>query len=816
MTKSKFVKHAFFACMLLCSALPSCASKVKVPLPPVLRDNSEIQDVNGFLPQKVLIRTMTQSYCKYYDFVLVDGRIYSKKAGTDNWELFLKTGLPFSKGVGNKFETPAKIYEICADADSLYAFDDQGFIYGTFIADGAPERPFRWKKLFGFPKFNNLQQNDQVVSKRGWSMGCRRGDILWYEDIYGNQHHYGTMGLETLYFLTSDGMHIRFTDSGLPPDFSRQIEVPLDGRFISENISVSGDTIFLIGNRGTMFTRLIDFDTMGCDPMFFQYTYDKVPQKYSGREYLSNYSPWALPAEDWKRQEGINLEGKARLTKMISIAQTGLGNESRELRVAGTDKDGKTGFYSKMLNAAEWKFVPADLVLDESVFLNPQKEEIGPEAEFSYEGYLLKNGTRMNDVTCSITGVSLASEDKCSVSVRRGTEVFESTLFCVEKWTYMRRYDPGFDGTARYYFITPEFDAAAFAKYSEGFRALLDEIFGSRNHELFVFSAEVTEHYFQFDAFSQKRDLKDVIVNPNKYTFFAGRGGVSVKPELFKRGIVMDMPILKKSTDPSLMLEPGKTYSIRDRSEIETKIAGSTAYRDEIKAEIKMYKNYENRAGLSRWGYSVVDLLTKLTFLNQINFPKIKQITSFGDELMETNANSFANLASFRDWTYPNIIELLDERIHCYKKLIKDFDNNKIESVLDPRLKNNFSDFYQQAGLPVSAEEYSSRGTAVMQMITIIPYYPGYVLSTYSGEFVMVMLKDSVKKTLDYVPGQKHPLKIETSFITVSAAGTDSEEKHLNDIDKASGTLVWDGTTLSLYSNKRVGKQLLFKSTSAE
>ena len=202
--------------------------------------------------------------------------------------------------------------------------------------------------------------------------------------------------------------------------------------------------------------------------------------------------------------------------------------------------------------------------------------------------------------------------------------------------------------------------------------------------------------------------------------------------------------------------------------------------------------------------------------MNQINFPKIKQLTSFGDELMETNANSFANLASFRDWTYPNIIELLDERIDCYKKLIKDFDNNKIESVLDPRLKNNFSDFYQQAGLPVSAEEYSSRGTAVMQMITIIPYYPGYVLSTYSGEFVMVMLKDSVKKTLDYVPGQKHPLKIETSFITVSAADTDSEEKHLNDIDKASGTLVWDGTTLSLYSNKGAGKQLLFKSTSAE
>ena len=80
-------------------------------------------------------------------------------------------------------------------------------------------------------------------------MGCRRKDVLYHTDIYGNEHHYGTMGLETIYFLTEDGLHIRFTDSGLPADFSRQIQVPLNGRFISESLSASADTIFLIGAK---------------------------------------------------------------------------------------------------------------------------------------------------------------------------------------------------------------------------------------------------------------------------------------------------------------------------------------------------------------------------------------------------------------------------------------------------------------------------------------------------------------------------------------------------------------------------------------
>ena len=53
------------------------------------------QDANGFLPDEVFLRTMTQSYCKYFDFTIVDGRIYAKKPSEKKWKLFLKTGLPY-------------------------------------------------------------------------------------------------------------------------------------------------------------------------------------------------------------------------------------------------------------------------------------------------------------------------------------------------------------------------------------------------------------------------------------------------------------------------------------------------------------------------------------------------------------------------------------------------------------------------------------------------------------------------------------------------------------------------------------------------
>ena len=44
------------------------------------------QDASGFLPDEIFLRTMTQSYCIYFDFTIIDGRIYAKKPS----EIYLK------------------------------------------------------------------------------------------------------------------------------------------------------------------------------------------------------------------------------------------------------------------------------------------------------------------------------------------------------------------------------------------------------------------------------------------------------------------------------------------------------------------------------------------------------------------------------------------------------------------------------------------------------------------------------------------------------------------------------------------------------
>ena len=560
--------------------------------------SGQIQDINGFLPEQVYIRTRTQSYCTYGEFALVDGRIYFKEKGESQWKLFKQTGLPHpDPSSTDKFTPPARIEEICADGDSFYAWDGEGTQYYIYLAKDGKRKDRSWLRKFGFPKNTYLSMNDLVKNYRGWSMGARRIEVLWHEDRYGNPHHYGTMGLETVYFLTSDGQHIRFADSGLPQDLSRSVEVPLNGAFIAQNISVSADSIFLIGSRGSMYTRLIDFDTMGCDPMFFQYTYDKVEQKYSGSEYLSNYSPWALPAEDWMEQPKIPLYGQARLTKMISIAQNGHGNAARELRVAGRDQNGNTGFYHKQIFDDEWSFTKANLILDESLFLDPSQEEIGKSDNIEYSGPLIKNGKPLEGFRCFLSGASLCSEDECSLNIAYKGERWKCRLFAVEKWTYMQRYDPGRDESLRDYFITPEFDQKEFDSYSPEFSSILKKLFGERNHKLFVFSAKASLEYFQItingsEGASFLSKISPLEQQQDTYVIFLTKRGIFQRNTITLRtATLFPRKNWEKYFQPELTLQNGKSYSIKERTQVQNVIDLNKKCADELKKEINESKN---------------------------------------------------------------------------------------------------------------------------------------------------------------------------------------------------------------------------------
>ena len=792
-----------------------------------LPECDEVQDVSPIFPDEVTLRTMTQSYCQYYEFELINGRIYSKARGSKDWELFLKTGLP---RVGK--DSPSMVREIAADADSLYAFDDQGYLYYCYLAKTAPEKPFKWHRRYGFPKDRQFQQTEEALRKRAWSMGARRVEVLYHEDIYGNPHHWGTMGIETFYFLGEDGRTIRFSDSGLPQDLSHSIQVPEQGRFICENISASASTLFVIGNKGSMYTRLIDFDTMGCDQMFFQYTYDKLDQKYAGNSYLSNYAPWALPAEDWKKQPDIKLKGKARLTKMITIAQNGQGNSARELRVGGTNENGEVGYYHKMINDSDWAFTRADIHLDPQTFLDGTKSELAESRLLDYTGYLAKNGENLEDVICEIKNVDLHSTGKCELEISCADEVFNCTLFLVEKWTYITRDKPGYDGNPRNYFVTAECDLSGLDRYSPEFKSLITDMFAGKNHALFAISGEATDAYFHIELVGGgDQSFLSQLTELNEYTVFASsRDYTDYSPTTFKYLNMLTQQTLRKSISPELLLSKDVIYTVRDRAEIEKVIQANEEYIKELKQAQKEINKARRSSGFSRWGYSIIELLTRVTMLNKINFPKIKQVTSFGGDLLATTETSLVDMANYMAWSCKNIDDLVSLRVKKYRELLDEVTSKTFIGQLDSSLLDSYPEFYEAAGIPsMCIQDGGEDGvSASLEIVDDIPYFPGFFIEDSNGSVVLVVLEKSASSIVDWLGKveeldqneesktqwmKKNPIEIKAELLTISMQGKGkSILQSIHDIryEYNTGNVIWDGENIqvnidtALFSKKQL------------
>ena len=783
-----------------------------------LSDRPEKENLNGFLPDKIYIKTLTQTFCKGFEFCLVDGRIYSKTPENDNWELFLGKGLPFSKT--KKFLSPKRIVEIAADDDCLFAFDSNGKMYHCYLRKTTSETPMQWINVFGWPDKVQLEQNDLVKNKRSWGMAVRRQEILWYEDIFENQHHYGTMGLETLYFLSENGQEIHFTDSGLPSDFSHSILLPERGSFIAKNISTSGSTIFLINEQGDMFTRLLDFDTVGSDPMFFKYTYNNEKQKFLGSDYRSNFTPWGLPNEDWKKHPKIQLTGKAKITSAITIFQNGKGNFAREMRVAGISPEGKIGFYKKQLNDKTWAFVEAPLILDESLFLDTNSNpnlSYGKNNEISYSGKLIIDGKEIKDLQLKIPNFVM-SEGFCNLEFIYQNEKTVLTLHPVEMWTYLVRYNPGLDGTSKKFFVTAELPENFFSHIrNPEIKNTLLKIFENKNKVLFSFVAEATDQYFQMIPNKEG-------TNPSTIFFLTNQNSnISVNPEIYKATRVYQHSLVKMFLDESLLLQPDKTYTIQNRSLIETKIERNNLYKQFLLSELETVKKYKHKTKLSRWGYNIIDLITSITFLNKIDFPKIKTITMFGNDIMTTNASTMQNATDAKVWIYNHIIELLDMRIQAYQKLIDKFDDNYFTSELPFYLINTYPEFFEKIGTPDSLKGYSPLYQENAELISQddIPFFPGFILGIGDcSEYLLylVEIRNPTKQIIDlftngnYLYSEKNPLKLPIQFTLLTTDKIETNKfPERGNLKNQRGTLLWDGENITLIENDFLLKKTIFK-----
>lgn len=302
-----------------------------------------------------------QAFTTKYEFRLVDGLIWFRARGSETlWKKFAGTGLAPKDFNGN----PAFLARLSVDGGILYAIDRDNRIYDAKIGDGDAETvewSAKWgwpMRLYAFPAYLPSNYRDLAGSYLDGEYART------YEDRAGNSHL--VKGVMTLYVLNRAGNAIHYNDPWLPPNhFEARFSTPDRGRVEALSIAAAGSTVMIIDQNADIYTRMIDFDTLGGNPGI-SYSYEQKNFGYSPTGFWAwcrDNLPWVdvrvLPTNDWELQPKIPLKAGAFVSTRLTIFQNGLGNHARAMRVEGTDETGNTGYYRKSVNPAdsEWVFV---------------------------------------------------------------------------------------------------------------------------------------------------------------------------------------------------------------------------------------------------------------------------------------------------------------------------------------------------------------------------------------------------------------------------------------------------------------------------
>jgi hypothetical protein len=163
---------------------------------PFSGETCHAENINGIFPEAVYIKTRIQTFNLYHYYILHDGLIWYKSIDTEkepkNWTLFPKNGLPRNTNA---------IAEISADADELVALSAEGNFYRYCFDRTIAHRSNVWLDRQGWPVEEQLYFDTRTAKNRAWALGKRNSHVLYYEDIFGNQHHNGTMEIATTYVL---------------------------------------------------------------------------------------------------------------------------------------------------------------------------------------------------------------------------------------------------------------------------------------------------------------------------------------------------------------------------------------------------------------------------------------------------------------------------------------------------------------------------------------------------------------------------------------------------------------------------------------
>ncbi|MEC9072134.1 MAG: hypothetical protein VX938_07135, partial [Myxococcota bacterium] len=301
------------------------------------------------LPESVHFRTRTTSFNRRYAFVIHQEQIFFRNRVPDadgKWRL-----LPVHP-------TMTRPVELSADDENLMVVDDTGHLF-TMFKGLEEEDAFRWTARWGHPFWYGpgiTMPKDALTWDASFMSPAE--DKYWLAPS-GNRHDVG-QGCTNAFVLRGDGQRITYLDPWLPSDYSYELATPHRGRFVARTMSASGSTILLQGHHGELYTINFDFDQVGADTLFFNYSYQASDWETDiVDQVVPRGVPRPLPIPDWRRQD----PPPGPFTDRITLFKIGEGGTHRTLRIEGMNAEGQTGFWTRDIQGKDWTFVQTNLPL---------------------------------------------------------------------------------------------------------------------------------------------------------------------------------------------------------------------------------------------------------------------------------------------------------------------------------------------------------------------------------------------------------------------------------------------------------------------
>jgi hypothetical protein len=439
--------------------------------------------------------------------------------------------------------------------------------------------------------------------------------------------------------------------------------------------------------------------------LWFKYTYVSYKSDVPGTNYFSNLNEWGLPAEDWRPQPPVPLAGNAAITRHITILQNGRGNGARELRIAGLNESGETGYWTKAIFDNTWDFKPVPLYFGGDTILKTAEsaasrtgQEPGagqsqparkPALDKHYSGYCWNGSEKESGWEYAIPNFNILEGD-CDLYITWRNETCTLKLYPVEMWTYVKRdYLPGRTGPPKVFLVTLAIPENAFDGLSTDFCGQLTQKYAKNDRKLFRYTMAASDRYI----FMQE-------TGKTKSRLFLTDGTLSSQnPEFQRIFSAENFEEVHRYCSPELAVDRRTAITYE---ELVQKIEVNKMFRDELEYQIRVLKWSQLTAFKFTAGYMPFHYL--ITPLRFVDVPKIRTVTSFGDRIILTN-NSYVHMFSnIRIWIYGKIIELLELRLLHYDKLIKEFSgtnaSDTAEVSVPPRYSENIADYWDIAGFP--------------------------------------------------------------------------------------------------------------------